>query len=114
MESIMQSYQVYSARELRNLSGEVIQQAEHGNLGLITKHGKPVMLTIPFNEALLSLGVHRSMAASLFSTGELTLSQAAKLANMPLEAFIQLLGDVGIDAVDYSPDDLKEELEHAL
>ncbi len=28
----MQSFQVYSARELRNLSGEVIQQAEQGNL----------------------------------------------------------------------------------
>ena len=110
----MQSFQVYSARELRNLSGEVIQQAEQGNLALITKHGKPTMLTIPFNEALLSLGVHRSLALNLFSAGQLTLAQAAKLATMPLEAFIALLGEVGIDAVDYSPDDLEDELEYAL
>ena len=110
----MQSFQVYSARELRNLSGEVIQQAEQGNLGLITKHGKPAMLTIPFNEALLSLGVHRSLALSLFSAGQLTLAQVAKLAAMPMEAFIALLGDVGIDAIDYSPDELEDELERAL
>ena len=110
----MQSFQVYSARELRNLSGEVIQQAEQGNLGLITKHGKPAMLTIPFNEALLSLGVHRSMALSLFASGLLSLAQAAKLASMPLEAFIGLLGEVDIDAVDYSPDELENELAHAL
>ena len=110
----MQSFQVYSARELRNLSGEVIQQAEQGNLGLITKHGKPAMLTIPFNETLLSLGVHRSMALSLFASGLLSLAQAAKLASMPLEAFIGLLGEAGIDAVNYSPDELENELAHAL
>lgn len=110
----MQSFNVYTARDLRNLSGEVIHQAEEGNLGLITKHGKPSMITIPFNDAVLSLGVHRSLALNLFSSGVLSLSQAAKLADMPLEQFFALLGEAGIDAVDYSPDDLESELEHVL
>lgn len=110
----MQSFNVYTARELRNLSGEVVRQAEEGKLGLITKHGKPIMLTIPFDEVVLSLGVHRSLALNLFSSGQLTLSQAAKLASMPLEKFISLLGEAGIDAVDYSPDDLDNELEYVL
>ena len=110
----MQSFQVYSARELRNLSGEVIQQAEKGQLGLITKHGKPAMLTIPFDDKVLALGVHRSLALSLFSSHILTLSQAAKLASLPLEKFISLLGEVGIDAVDYPPEELEDELEYAL
>ena len=110
----MQSFNVYTARELRNLSGEVIHQAEEGKLGLITKHGKPTMLTIPFDDVVLSLGVHRSLALNLFASGQLTLSQAAKLANVPLEQFISLLGETGIDAVDYSPDELESELEHAL
>lgn len=110
----MQSFNVYTARELRNLSGELIQQAEEGKLGLITKHGKPTMLTIPFDETVLSFGVHRSLALNLFSSGQLTLAQAAKLAKMPMEKFISLLGEAGIDAVDYSPDELEGELAHAL
>ncbi|MEE9302774.1 MAG: hypothetical protein V3U84_03215 [Thiotrichaceae bacterium] len=36
------------------------------------------------------------------------------MANVPLEQFISLLGETGIDAVDYSPDELESELEHAL
>jgi len=110
----MQSFKVYTARELRNLSGELIQQAEEGKLGLITKHGKPAMLTIPFDESVLSFGVHCSLALNLFSSGQLTLAQAAKLAKMPLEEFISLLGEAGIDAVDYSPDELENELKIAL
>jgi len=110
----MQSFNVYTARDLRNLSGEVIHQAEEGKLGLVTKHGKPTMLTIPFDDVVLSLGVHRSLALSLFSSGQLTLTQAAKLAKMPLEQFIALLGEAGIDAVDYPPAELIDELEHVL
>lgn len=109
----MQSFNVYTARELRNLSGELIQQAEEGKLGLITKHGKPTLLTIPFDKSVLSFGVHRSLALNLFSSGQLTLAQAAKLAKMPMEKFISLLGEAGIDAVDYSPDELESELAHA-
>ena len=110
----MQSFTTYTARELRNLSGEVTRQAEQGKLGLITKHGKPIMLTVPFDEVVLSLGVHRSLALQLFDAGQLTLAQAAKLADMPLEGFISLLGEVGINAVDYPVEELEEELEHAL
>ena len=110
----MQSFNTYTARELRNLSGEVIHQAELGKLGVISKHGRPVMLTIPFNDTVLALGVHRSLALQLFDAGQLTLAQAAKLADTPLEMFISLLGEAGIDAVDYPADELDEELEHAL
>lgn len=110
----MQSFTTYTARELRNLSGEVTKQAEQGNLGLITKHGKPIMLTIPFDDVVLSLGVHRSLALQLFDTGQLTLVQAAKLADMPLERFIALLGEMGMNAVDYSTEELDDELEYAL
>ena len=110
----MKSFNVYTARDLRNLSGEVIHQAEEGKLGLITKHGKPTMLTIPFDDVVLSVGVHRSLAVNLFSSGQLTLSQAAKLATMPLEKFISLLGEAGVDAVDYSPKELESDLENVL
>ncbi len=110
----MQSFTTYTARELRNLSGEVTRRAEQGELGLITKHGKPIMLTLPFDEVVLSLGVHRSLALQLFDAGQLTLAQAAKLADMPLEKFISLLGEVGINAVDYPAEELDDELEHAL
>ncbi len=110
----MQPFNVYTARELRNLSGEILHQAEAGKLGLITKHGKPAMLTIPFDETVLSLGLHRSLALNLVSSRQLTLAQAAKLADMPLEGFISLLGEAGIDAVDYPPDELEDDLKHAL
>ena len=110
----MRPFDIYSARDLRNLSSEIIRQAETGHIGLITRHGKPCLLTIPFDETVLALGLHRSLAVHLFSSGELTMAQAARLANMPIERFIALLGEAGIDAVEYSPEEIETELQHAL
>ena len=61
---------------------------------------------VPFNERLLRLGVHRTMALHLFENRHLSLAQAAKLAAMPPEEFLVLLGEAGIPAADYPPEEL--------
>jgi prevent-host-death family protein len=110
----MQSVEVYTARDLRNRSGELLKHAIAGNISIITKHGKPSVLAIPFDAHLLQHGIHRVLALHMVQSRQLTLAQAAKLANMDLSSFIELLGASGIDAVDYPPEELERELEDAL
>lgn len=110
----MQAVEVFSARDLRNRSGELIKHAEQGHMTVITKHGKPSMLAIPFDENLLRHGIQRTMALHFVQSRQMTLAQAARFAGIDLEAFIELLGSSGIDAVDYPPEELEAELEHAL
>ena len=110
----MATIDVFTARDLRNRSGKLMQDAEKGRLSLITKHGRPKMVAVPFDQKLLEHGVHHALALHLFESGKLTLVQAAKLADMKLNAFIRHLGEVGINAVDYPPEELENELEAAL
>ena len=105
---------VFSVRDLRNKSGELLRDAEAGQVSLITKHGKPAILAVPFDERLINQGVHRAMALHLFESHQLTLAQSAKLAGLSVEAFIELLGEVGIPAVDYPPEEIEEEVTVAL
>ena len=44
---------VFSVRDLRNRSGDLLRDAEAGRISLITKHGRPVILAVPFDERLL-------------------------------------------------------------
>jgi prevent-host-death family protein len=110
----MEKLNVFTARDLRNRSGELLKDAEAGHVSLITKHGKPAILAIPFDNWLLDHGVHRAMSLHLFASHQLTLAQAAKVADLSLEAFIELLGEVGVPAVDYPPEELDDELTVAL
>jgi len=105
---------VFSARDLRNRSGELLRDAEEGRLSIITKHGRPTILAVPFDERLVRLGVSRALALSLFEARQTTMAQSAKLAGLDLEEFIELLGEFDIDAVDYPPEELADEIEAAL
>lgn len=109
----MEPLQVFSVRDLRQRSGDLLRDAEQGKLALITKHGRPAILAVPFDQFLLSQGVHRTVALHLFEAGEATLAQAAKLAGLSVEGFVELLGETGIPAVSYSADELADEVEAA-
>jgi prevent-host-death family protein len=110
----MSSIDVFTVRDLRQRSGDLLREAEAGRISLITKHGRPAILAIPFDQNLLEHGVQRALALHLFAAGQLTLAQAAKVAGMALEDFLGLLAEAGIDAVDYPPGELEDELKTAL
>ena len=107
----METLDVFTVRDLRQRTGELLRDAENGRLALITKHGRPAFLAVPFDERLLKHGVNKALALHLFEAGHATLSRAAKIAILSIEEFLDLLDEFGIAAVDYPPEDLDEELE---
>jgi prevent-host-death family protein len=109
----MEPLDVFTVRDLRQRSGDLLRDAEQGKLALITKHGRPAILAVPFDERLLAHGVHVALALHLFEAGQVTLAQGARLAGLSLEDFIDLLGQSGIPAVSYPPEQLADELETA-
>ncbi len=100
----------FTVRDLREHTGALIHDAEIGKLSLITKHGRPVFLAVPFSENLLTLGLRPALAVKLYKEGTLTLGKAAKLAGQSMEAFIEKLGHLGVPVVNYLPTEIAQEL----
>jgi prevent-host-death family protein len=109
----MESIDIFTVRDLRARTGDLLRDAEEGRVSLITKHGRPVILAVPFDERLLQEGVNRALALRLFEEGDATLSQAAKVARLTVDEFLDLLDSAGIPAVDYPAEDLDGEMEIA-
>jgi predicted HTH domain antitoxin len=55
----------------------------------------------------------RMLALHLFEAGQLTPAQGARLAGLSLEGFFELMGQAGLDAVSYPPQDLEGEVKAA-
>lgn len=110
----MSDLDVFSARELRNNTGQLIKDAEKGRLSIITKHGHPMILAVPFNSQLLNLGVNKSLAFHLFEKKIVTLSQAAKIAGLSIDEFLDILKGTDIDVVDYPENEVDTDLENIL
>lgn len=100
----------FSARDLRQRSSELLRNAEDGRLAVVTKHGRPAILAVPFDDRLLDVGVHQALALHLFEQAHLTLAQAARVADLSVENFMDLLDRSGVAAVDYPPSEIEGEL----
>ena len=70
---------------------------------------RPVFLAVPFEENLIRQGLGFQLALKLFESGVITLSQAAKIAQMPLAEFMEKTSQAGVAAVDYDPAELERE-----
>lgn len=100
----------FSIRELRDRSGELSHEAESGNVSLITKHGQPLMVSVPFDRAVVERGVNVALAVNLFTSKALSLGMAARVARMARLDFAELLGELGVPVVDYDASELVDEL----
>ena len=87
--------QSFAVRDLREHTGELVRNAESGHCSVVSKHGKPLFVALPFDDALLQVGVNIALADKLVHSGELSVGAGAKLAAMPYAAYLQHLGSTG-------------------
>lgn len=101
----------FTIRDLRDRTADIVRDAEAGKLSLVTKHGQPVFVAVPFDEALLREGVHVALGARLFDEELLSLGKASRLAGMSPAEFMDCLARFGIAVARPDVGELQEELE---
>jgi len=97
----------FTVRDLRERTAELIQAAESGELAVITRHGKPVFIAVPFSEEVVKSGIQSVLAARLFQDDLLSLGKAACFAGYSIPEFIDYLDKVGIACVRGSMQELE-------
>lgn len=103
--------ETFTVRDLRERTGELVRACETGTLALLTKHGRPLCVTVPVDDTLLKQGVGVALAVQLYRSGTVGLVAAARIGAMSLEAFMETLGKLGIPVIDYDAADLDAELQ---
>ena len=100
----------FTIRDLRERTGALTRDAESGRLSLVTKRGRPLFVAVPFTDEVLREGVGFPLAMELYREGVLTTVRAATLAGMGLAEFLEALSDLEIPVVDYSAEELADEV----
>ncbi len=96
--------------QLISSPGRLIDEAEGGQISVVTKDGRPLFLTVPFDERLASEQVHVALAIRLYEQEVIGLGKAARLAGVPISDFIDRLGALNIPVIRYSAEDLRREV----
>jgi prevent-host-death family protein len=96
--------EAFAVRDLREHTGDLVRNAENGEYSVVSKHGKPLFVAMPFNDALLKAGVNVALADKLVLKAELSVAAGAKLAGLPYARYLQHLGALGYSMLDESTD----------
>lgn len=99
-----------SVEELAHRPARLIEEAESGEVAVVTKDGRPLFLVVPYDERLAKEDVHVGVAVYLYEKGVVSIGRAAKLAGLPLTEFIDRLAALNIPVVRYSPEELSREI----
>jgi len=89
-----------NVRNLKKNPSLALRQAEESPV-LVLKGNEPNALIVHLDKTLVDAerSVRPSLAASLFKDGTLSLGAASRLSDMPLQGFLLLLAELGIDVV---------------
>ena len=101
---------IFTVRDIREHSGDLIRGVKNGELSIITNHGKPGFVAVPFDETLLREGVSMALAIKLFDEERISLSRAARLAGLSCSEMINRLSRHGIAVIRATEEDLEREL----
>lgn len=96
--------EAFAVRDLREHTGELVRNAETGAYSIISKHGKPLFVAMPFTDELLKSGVNVALADKLVLQGELSVAAGAKLAKLPYARYLQHLSLLGYSLLDEAGD----------
>lgn len=97
---------------LKNNPSEALRKA-HQDVVVVLNRDRPDALLVGIEQAglLEAKGVKPALATALFRDGHLSLTRAARLAELPVSAFIRHLSRLGIPVVDLTSAETTQDME---
>jgi predicted HTH domain antitoxin len=97
---------------LKNNPSEALRAAKKDVVVVMNRDQPDAMMIGLQSGKLLSLpGAHAAIATALFRDGGLSLARAARMAKMPLAAFIAHVSRLGIAVAELTPDEVKKDID---
>ena len=105
--------QSVSIRDLKNSPSNMTKYLANNESVFVTKHSRPIGVTIPLNDDTLSIGIKNVVAIEQYKQGLISLGKMAEFLSISKKEAMSLLNRLGIDWLEYEKDELDEQLEVA-
>ena len=105
--------QSVAIRDLKNNPSNMTKYLENNESVFITKHSKPIGITLPLNDDTLSIGVKKLVALEQYKTGLISLGKMATLLDISKKEALHLLHTLQIDWLEYDEEELNAQVHSA-
>jgi predicted HTH domain antitoxin len=105
--------QTLAIRDLKNSPSNMTKYLENDESVFITKHSRPIGITLPLNDDTLSVGIKNLVALEQYREGMISLGKMAMLLEIPRNEAMSLVDRLGINWLDVDEDELNKQLDVA-
>ena len=105
--------QTVAIRDLKNNPSNMTKYLENNESVFITKHSRPIGITLPLNDDTLSVGVKNLVAIEQYKNGLISLGKMAEFLEISKQEAMSLVNRLGIDWLDYDENELDAQLDVA-
>jgi len=100
-------------RDLKNNPSNMTKYLENNESVFITKHSRPIGITLPLNDDTLSIGIKNLVAIEQYQNGLISLGKMAEFLEISKQEAMSLVNRLGIDWLDYDENELDSQLDVA-
>ena len=105
--------QTVAIRDLKNNPSNMTKYLENNESVFITKHSRPIGITLPLNDDTLSVGIKNLVALEQYKNGLISLGKMAEFLEISKQEAMSLVNRLGIDWLDYDKNELDSQLDVA-
>lgn len=97
-------------RDLKNNPSNMTKYLERNETVFITKHSKPIGITLPLNDDTFSLGLKKAVAIDQYRNGLISLGKMAEFLDISKKEAQHLANRLGIDWLEYDKEELDRQV----
>lgn len=105
--------QTIAIRDLKINPSNMTKYLEKNESVFITKHSKPIGITLPLNDDTLSLGLKNVVAIEQYKNGLISLGKMAEFLEISKKEAMSLVNRLELDWLDYDKEELDSQLRTA-
>ena len=102
--------QTVAIRDLKNNPSNMTKFLENNESVFITKHSRPIGITLPLNDDTLSIGIKNLVAIEQYQKGAISLGKMAEFLEISKEEARSLVHRLGIDWLGYEEEELESQV----
>jgi len=97
-------------REIKNNPATMTSHLTEGNPVFVTKHGKPIGVTLPLNNNMVDQSIKELLYFDLYKKDEISFGKLAEFLGVRKEKLRNMFAALNMPVIDYQANEVIEEL----
>ncbi len=98
-------------RDIKNNPATMISPLTEGSPVFVTKHGRPIGVTLPLNDSIVNQSIKELLYFDLYKKDEISFGKLAEFLGVRKDKLRRMFASLDMPVIDYDASEVTEELE---